>query len=59
MIKYIVVWCDNIRKSENKKDHYAVYSTLKEARKKYNSLIKYSKLYSASITKIIESTDYL
>ena len=38
---------------------YACFETLKEARVKYKSLTKNTDLHSASITKILESTDYL
>jgi len=38
---------------------YECFETLKEARVKYRSLSASTSLYSASITKVLESTDYL
>jgi len=37
---------------------YECFETLKEAKQKYRSLIVNKDLHSASITKVLESTDY-
>lgn len=46
-------------------DHYAVFpdhehgrTAKKEAQKYFDNLIKQDNIYSASLTKVIESTDY-
>lgn len=43
---------------DNSFDFWTVHDTLEEAEKEYEKVLKEEKLYTASITKVVKSTDY-
>jgi hypothetical protein len=54
---YLVTW--TIKKSKDEyKDYWVTAESLKDAKLTYESLLKMDGLYVASISKVIESTDY-
>ena len=61
MNMYIVVSTikPNNNNHEGVSDNWTVHETLEDAKKEYNSIITIDTTYSASITKVIQSTDYI
>jgi len=39
-------------------DHYEVFENMKDAKEEYKKILDYDDLYTASITQVLESTDY-
>ncbi len=61
MKKYIVVysiWTKLGDIDEACEDHYEVFHNIKDAKEKYKQVLDYDDLYTASITQVLESTDY-
>jgi len=61
MNKYIVVysiWTKLGDIDETCEDHYEVFHNIKDAKEEYKKILDYDDLYTASITQVLESTDY-
>jgi hypothetical protein len=60
---YLVVYClfdgHNTDGEESKTDHYEAFEDEASAKERYEDILELYDLYSASITVVIESTDYL
>jgi hypothetical protein len=62
MNTYLVVWTrsSNGRISDNDtSDHYSAFDTIEQARIFYSSIVALSSTAVASITIVVESTDYV
>lgn len=56
---FLVVWSLRILGHDSEvSDHWEAFGTLAEAEARYDSVMQFVHLYSASICGVIESTDY-
>lgn len=55
--KYIVAWSLTIKQSPLHINQWQVFNSLDKAKKKYKELMDRKRLYTASISKIIKSTE--
>jgi hypothetical protein len=55
--KYIVAWSLNIKQSPLLINEWQIFNSLDKAKKKYKQLTQRKRLYTASISKIINSTE--
>jgi hypothetical protein len=60
MRKYLVVYSTIDKSTEitDITDHYEVFENMKDAKEEYKKILDYDDLYTASITQVLESTDY-
>ena len=60
MRKYLVVYSTIDKSTEitDITDHYEVFKNMKDAKEEYKKILDYNDLYTASITQVLESTDY-
>ena len=60
MRKYLVVYSTIDKSTEitDIADHYEVFENMKDAKEEYKKILDYHDLYIASITQVLESTDY-
>lgn len=55
--KYVVAWSLNIKQSPLQINEWQIFNSLDKAKKKYKQLLDRKRLYTASISKIIKSTE--
>jgi hypothetical protein len=55
--KYIVAWSLTIKQSPLHINSWQIFNSLDKAKKKYKELTSRKRLYTASISKIIKSTE--
>ena len=55
--KYVVVWSSTIKQSPLHINEWQIFNSLDKAKKKYKQLLERKRLYTASISKIIKSTE--
>lgn len=55
--KYVVAWSSTIKQSPLHINEWQIFNSLDKAKKKYKQLLERKKLYTASISKIIKSTE--
>lgn len=55
--KYIVAWSLTIKQSPLHINQWQIFNSLDKAKKKYKELMDRKRLYTASISKIIKSTE--
>ena len=55
--KYIVAWSLTIKQSPLHINEWQIFNSLDKAKKKYKQLMDRKRLYTASISKIIKSTE--
>ena len=55
--KYVVTWSSTIKQSPLHINEWQIFSSLDKAKKKYKQLLERKRLYTASISKIIKSTE--
>jgi hypothetical protein len=55
--KYIVAWSSTIKQSPLHFNEWQIFNSLDKAKKKYKELMDRKRLYTASISKIIKSTE--
>jgi hypothetical protein len=56
--KYIVAWSLTIKQSPLHINEWQIFNSLDKAKKKYKQLMDRKRLYTASISKIIKSTEH-
>ena len=55
--KYVVAWSSTIKQSPLNINEWQIFNSLDKAKKKYKQLLERKRLYTASISKIIKSTE--
>lgn len=55
--KYVVAWSSTIKQSPLYINEWQIFNSLDKAKKKYKQLLGRKRLYTASISKIIKSTE--
>jgi hypothetical protein len=55
--KYVVAWSLTIKQSPLHINDWQIFNSLDKAKKKYKQLMDRKRLYTASISKIIKSTE--
>jgi hypothetical protein len=55
--KYVVAWSLTIKQSPLHINEWRIFNSLDKAKKKYKQLMDRKRLYTASISKIIKSTE--
>jgi hypothetical protein len=55
--KYVVAWSLTIKQSPLHINEWQIFNSLDKAKKKYKQLLGRKRLYTASISKIIKSTE--
>ena len=55
--KYVVAWSLTIKQSPLHINEWQIFNSLDKAKKKYKQLMDRKRLYTASISKIIKSTE--
>lgn len=55
--KYLVSWSLTIKQSPLQINEWQIFNSLDKAKKKYKQLLDRKRLYTASISKIIKSTE--
>ena len=55
--KYVVAWSSTIKQSPLHINEWHIFNSLDKAKKKYKQLLERKRLYTASISKIIKSTE--
>jgi hypothetical protein len=55
--KYVVAWSLTIKQSPLQINEWQIFNSLNKAKKKYKQLLDRKRLYTASISKIIKSTE--
>ena len=55
--KYVVAWSSSSKQSRLHINEWQIFNSLDKAKKKYKQLLERKRLYTASISKIIKSTE--
>jgi hypothetical protein len=55
--KYVVAWSLTIKQSPLQINEWQIFNSLDKAKKKYKQLLDRKRLYTASISKVIKSTE--
>ena len=55
--KYVVAWSSTIKQSPLHINEWQIFNSLDKAKKKYKQLLERKRLYTASISKIMKSTE--